>query len=198
MSEGLHYDRIQQGHVLSSSDRQLVCSVVVDDLWDGGERRAVLSKHVTPLCRPSELHVHEALTAPDRERRKKKKRSTSSPIWFTPKNAVTFTEGNWKFVPVGFVFTRNHNAPAGTCWCAWVILVWITAFWFLKINQESGKMGNSSLNVGEIIACQISQWQTKTHLRAKCYRKPEVEPIQRVWNFGQTEILHFHQSQTWE
>ncbi len=69
VSESLHYDGIQQGHVLGSSDRQLVCGVVVDDLGDGGERRAVLSEHVTPLCRLSELHVHEALAAPDRERR---------------------------------------------------------------------------------------------------------------------------------
>lgn len=71
MSEGLHYDRIQQGHMLSSSDWQLVCSVVVDDLRDSREGRAVLSEHVTPICRLGELHVHEALTTPDRERRKK-------------------------------------------------------------------------------------------------------------------------------
>lgn len=68
VSEGLHYDRIQQGHVLSSSDRQLVCGVVVDDLWDGGEGRAVLPEHVAPVCRLSELHVHEAFAAPERER----------------------------------------------------------------------------------------------------------------------------------
>lgn len=72
VSEGLNYDRIQQGHMLSSSDWQLVCSVVVDDLWDGCEGRAVLSEHVTPICRLGELHVHEALTTPDRKRRKKK------------------------------------------------------------------------------------------------------------------------------
>lgn len=70
VSEGLHYDGIQQGHVLSSSDWQLVCSVVVDDLRDGGEGRAVFSEHVTPVCSLSELHMHEALTAPARERRK--------------------------------------------------------------------------------------------------------------------------------
>lgn len=55
--------------MFSSSDRQLVCGVVVDDLGDGGEGRAVLPEHVTPICRLSKLHVHEALTAPDRERR---------------------------------------------------------------------------------------------------------------------------------
>lgn len=65
MSEGLHYDRIQQGHVLSSSDRQLVCGVVVDDLGDGGEGRAVLAENITAICGLGELHVHEALTAPD-------------------------------------------------------------------------------------------------------------------------------------
>lgn len=58
--------------MLGSSDWQLVCSVVVDDLWDGGEGRAVLPEHVTPVCRLSELHVHEALTTPDREREKGK------------------------------------------------------------------------------------------------------------------------------
>lgn len=56
--------------MLSSSDWQLVCSVVVDDLGDGGEGRAVFSEHVSPLCRLSELHMHEALTTPDRERGK--------------------------------------------------------------------------------------------------------------------------------
>ena len=50
VSEGLNYDRVQQGHVLSSSDRQLVCSVVVDDLRDGGEGGAVLSEHIAPIC----------------------------------------------------------------------------------------------------------------------------------------------------
>lgn len=55
--------------MLSSSDWQLVCSVVVDDLRDGGEGRAVFSEHVTPIRSLSELHMHEALAAPDRERR---------------------------------------------------------------------------------------------------------------------------------
>lgn len=56
--------------MLGSSDRQLVCGVVVDDLGDGGEGRAVLSEHVTPVCRLSELHVHEAFAAPYRKREK--------------------------------------------------------------------------------------------------------------------------------
>lgn len=67
MSEGLHDDRVQQGHVLGSSDGQLVCGVVMDDLWDGGEGGAVLPQHVTAVCGLAELHVHEALTAPGRE-----------------------------------------------------------------------------------------------------------------------------------
>lgn len=68
MSEGLHYDGVQQGHVLGSSDRQLVCGVVVDDLRDGGERRAVLAEHVSAVCSLSELHVHEAFAAPEGQR----------------------------------------------------------------------------------------------------------------------------------
>lgn len=68
-SEGLHDDGVQQGHVLGSSDGQLVCGVVMDDLRDGGEGGAVLPQHVTAVCGLGELHVHEALTAPDREQR---------------------------------------------------------------------------------------------------------------------------------
>lgn len=79
MSEGLHDDGIQQGHVLSSSDRQLVCGVVVDDLGDGGEGRAVLAEHIAAICGLGELHVHEALTAPggDAGRRRRKDASGS-------------------------------------------------------------------------------------------------------------------------
>lgn len=69
MSEGLHDDRVQQGHVLGSSDWQLVCSVVMDDLGDGGEGRAVLPQDETAVCGLGELHVHEALTTPGRESR---------------------------------------------------------------------------------------------------------------------------------
>lgn len=67
MSEGLHDDGVQQGHVLGSSDGQLVCGVVMDDLGNGGEGGAVLPQHVTAIYRLGELHVHEALTAPDRK-----------------------------------------------------------------------------------------------------------------------------------
>lgn len=49
LSESLHNDRIQQGHVLGSSDGQLVSGVVVDDFGDGAEGRAVLSQHVAPV-----------------------------------------------------------------------------------------------------------------------------------------------------
>lgn len=69
VSEGLHYDGIQQRHVLGSSDGQLVSSVVVDDLWDGGEGGAVLTKHVTSISRLSKLHVHEAFTTPEGQRK---------------------------------------------------------------------------------------------------------------------------------
>lgn len=67
MSEGLHDDGVQQRHVLGSSDRQLVCGVVMNDLGDGEEGGAVLPQHVMANCRLGELHVHEALTAPDRK-----------------------------------------------------------------------------------------------------------------------------------
>lgn len=64
-SEGLHNDGVQQGHVLGSSDGQLVRRVVVDDLGDGGEGGAVLPQHEAAVSGLAELHVHEALTAPD-------------------------------------------------------------------------------------------------------------------------------------
>lgn len=53
--------------MLGSSDGQLVRGVVMDDLRDGGEGGAVLPQHVTAVCELGELHVHEALTAPDRK-----------------------------------------------------------------------------------------------------------------------------------
>lgn len=65
LSEGLHDDGVQQGHVLGSSDGQLVCGVVMNDLGDGEEGGAVLPQNVTAVCGLGELHVHEALTAPD-------------------------------------------------------------------------------------------------------------------------------------
>lgn len=55
--------------MFGSSDGQPVCGVVVDDLGDGGEGRAVLPEHVAPLCRPSELHMHETFTAPDKSKK---------------------------------------------------------------------------------------------------------------------------------
>ena len=50
------------------SDRQLVGGVVVDDLGDGVEGRAVLTQDVLPVLRRGEPHVHEALAAPGEER----------------------------------------------------------------------------------------------------------------------------------
>lgn len=55
--------------MLGPSYWQLVSSVVVDDLGDGEERRTVLPKNVTPVCRLAELHVHEAFTAPTNKKR---------------------------------------------------------------------------------------------------------------------------------
>ncbi len=66
--------------MLSSSDWQLVCGVVVDDLGDGGEGRAVLSEHVASVCRLSELHVHEALTTPDTEREREREKTKKETI----------------------------------------------------------------------------------------------------------------------
>lgn len=68
VSERLHNDGIQQGHVLRSSDGQLVSGVVVDDFGDGAEWRAVLSQHIASIGRLRELHVHKAFAAPDGER----------------------------------------------------------------------------------------------------------------------------------
>lgn len=68
MSESLHNDGIQQGHVLRSSDGQLVRGVVVDHFRDGAEGRTVLAQHVASIGRLSELHVHKAFAAPYGER----------------------------------------------------------------------------------------------------------------------------------
>lgn len=57
--------------MLGSSDRQLVGGVIVDYLGDGGEGGAVLPQHEAAVSRLGELHVHEALTAPDTERRRR-------------------------------------------------------------------------------------------------------------------------------
>lgn len=50
--------------MLGTSDREFVCGVEVDDLWDGVKRRAVLSQHILAIFILCELHVHETLTAP--------------------------------------------------------------------------------------------------------------------------------------
>lgn len=56
--------------MLGSSDRQLVRRVIVDDFRDGGEGGAVLAEHEAAVSRLAELHVHEALAAPDTKRRR--------------------------------------------------------------------------------------------------------------------------------
>lgn len=63
-SQCLHQHREEQGQVLGSAYRKFVCGVKMDDLWDGVERRAVLSQHVLAIFTLGELHVHEALAAP--------------------------------------------------------------------------------------------------------------------------------------
>lgn len=50
--------------MLGTSDREFVCGVKVDDLWDGVKGRAVLSQHVLAVFILCELHVHETLAAP--------------------------------------------------------------------------------------------------------------------------------------
>lgn len=50
-----------------TSDREFMCGVEMDDLWDGVKGRAVLSQHVLPVFTLGQLHVHEALAAPARE-----------------------------------------------------------------------------------------------------------------------------------
>lgn len=52
--------------MLGASDREFVCGVKVDELWDGVKGRAVLSQHVLAIFTLGELHVHETLTAPVR------------------------------------------------------------------------------------------------------------------------------------
>lgn len=93
--------------MLSSSDWQLVCSVVVDDLRDSGEGRAVLSEHVAPICRLGELHVHEALTTPDRERRKKERFIFSYLIQPKLDFCVVVDWEDWKYI--GCYFQTKHS-----------------------------------------------------------------------------------------
>lgn len=63
-SESLNQHREQQGKVLGASDREFMCGVKVDDLWDGVKRGAVLSQDVLSVFTLSEFHVHETLAAP--------------------------------------------------------------------------------------------------------------------------------------
>ncbi len=67
-SERLHQHGEQQGQVLGTSDREFVRGIEVDDLWDGFKGRAVLSQHVLAIFTLAELHVHETLAAPGREK----------------------------------------------------------------------------------------------------------------------------------
>lgn len=54
--------------MLCSSDGQLVSGVVVNHFRDGGEGRAVFSKHISTISGLGELHVHKAFAAPDGQR----------------------------------------------------------------------------------------------------------------------------------
>lgn len=55
--------------MLGPLDGQLAAGVEVDDLGDTVEGTAVLTQDVLVLLRPRQLHVHEALAAPRRERK---------------------------------------------------------------------------------------------------------------------------------
>lgn len=61
-------DRMLQSHVLGSSERQSVCTVVVDQFRDTGEDAAVLVQGVAQAFAALGLghdDVHTALTGPD-------------------------------------------------------------------------------------------------------------------------------------
>ena len=63
-------DRVVQGHVLCSCERQSMCAVVVHNFRDAGEHTAALVKGVAlALAALSLSHddVHTALAGPDRE-----------------------------------------------------------------------------------------------------------------------------------
>lgn len=68
---GLGGDGVEQRDVLRPLDGQLVAGVVVDDLRDVVERRAVLAQDKLVVFRGQEFHVQEALAAPAREETKK-------------------------------------------------------------------------------------------------------------------------------
>lgn len=67
---GLSRDRVEQRHVFSPLDGQLVAGIVVDDFWDVVEGRAVLAQDKLVVFCLQEFHVKEPLAAPrERERR---------------------------------------------------------------------------------------------------------------------------------
>lgn len=68
VSERLHQHREQQRQVFGSADGQFVRGVVMNDFRDGVKRRTVLSQDELPITRLRELHVHEPVTAPERQR----------------------------------------------------------------------------------------------------------------------------------
>lgn len=51
--------------MFGSLNGQLAAGVEMDDLWHAVERAAVLAQDVLVLLRPGQLHVHEALAAPE-------------------------------------------------------------------------------------------------------------------------------------
>lgn len=64
--ESPYSHRVEQGQVFCSFDRQLFCSVVVDDFRNTVEGRAVLTQDVF-LFGFRQLHMHKTLTAPARK-----------------------------------------------------------------------------------------------------------------------------------
>lgn len=61
--------RMLQGHVLRSGERQPVCAVVMDQLWDAGEHTAALVQGEDKALRTLGLghdDVHAVLTGSDR------------------------------------------------------------------------------------------------------------------------------------
>lgn len=64
--ESPYSHRVEQGQVFCSFDRQLFCSVVVDDFRNTVEWRAVLTQDVF-FFGFRQLHMHKTLTAPARK-----------------------------------------------------------------------------------------------------------------------------------
>lgn len=70
--------------MLGTSDWEFVCGVEVDDLWDGVKGWAVLPQHIFAVFTLSELHVHEALTAPvNKEEEEGNREKREHEIWGT-------------------------------------------------------------------------------------------------------------------